>query len=318
MLILAYLLISKLINAPIKRLTSDVAQLALGNLDVHVEVTSNDELGLLAQAFNKMTADLKHSIEAHAQERIEKQRINSELDVAAQIQSSMLPSIVPPFPDRKEFDRYASMLPAKEVGGDFYDFFFIDKDNLAVVMADVSGKGIPAALFMVIVKTLIKNTACSGKRPREVFHIVNNMLCENNSNGMFATALMGYYNIPSRKFVFANAGHTPPLVRSGMEYKRLKTKPCLVLGTIENIIYKEEAIILKPGDSLYLYTDGVTEAMDANREFFSEARLYKALKKYKTYPPRELLAAIKQEIDHFVDGAEQSDDITMLSLTVNC
>jgi sigma-B regulation protein RsbU (phosphoserine phosphatase) len=236
----------------------------------------------------------------------------------------MLPSTFPPFPDRKEFNIHASMIPAKEVGGDFYDFYFINEDTLAVIIADVSGKGIPAALFMVTARTLIKNVAtcrnrvCNGKSPNQVFETVNNLLCENNDAGMFVTAFMGYYHIPSGKFVFANAGHTPPLVKkSGKEYEVLKTKPHLVLGSIENIVYHEETITLEPGDSLYLYTDGVTEAMNSDRELFSESRLLETLKKYKNHAPKELLSAIKGAIDIFEDGADQADDITMLSLAVN-
>jgi sigma-B regulation protein RsbU (phosphoserine phosphatase) len=176
MLSFAYYLISKLINAPIKRLTSEVAQIGLGNLDIRVEMTSNDELSLLAKAFNKMAADLKESIEAYAIEHAEKERISAELVVATKIQSSMLPCIFPPYPDRTEFDIYALMLPAKEVGGDFYDFYLTDDSNLAVIIADVAGKGIPAALFMVVTKILIK-TCSSCKTPKGIFETVNNKLC---------------------------------------------------------------------------------------------------------------------------------------------
>jgi sigma-B regulation protein RsbU (phosphoserine phosphatase) len=180
MLFIAFMLISALINQPLKRLTQSVSQLSLGNLDVRIEVATNDELGLLAQTFNKMATNLKESIDAHAREHAEKERIGAELNVATQIQASMLPCIFPAFPHRPEFDIYASMQPAKEVGGDFYDFFLVNDNTLAVVMADVSGKGVPAALFMVITKTLIKNNAQYGKSPNEVFEIVNNLLCENN------------------------------------------------------------------------------------------------------------------------------------------
>jgi len=317
MLCLAYYIISKQVNSPIKRLTSDVSRLALGNLDTRIEVNSKDELGQLADAFNKMTSDLKKSIEERERERAEKERIGAELSVAASIQTSMLPCIFPPFPDRVEFDLHASMLPAKEVGGDFYDFYFVDKDNLAVVIADVSGKGVPAALFMVITKTLIKN--CSFcKSPKHVLESVNNKLCENNEASMFVTAFMGIYNISSGRFLYVNAGHNPPLVKrhgSGFEY--LKTEPGIVLAWMENARYKENEITLEPGDVLYLYTDGVTEAMNRQRELFGEQRLAAALNANRDMKPKELLPAVKREVDKFADGTEQADDITMLALKIN-
>jgi len=317
MLCLAYYVISKLINAPLKRLTSDVSGLALGNLDARVEINTKDELGQLADAFNKMTADLKKSIDERDSERAEKERIGAELNVAASIQASMLPCIFPAFPARMEFDLYASMLPAKEVGGDFYDFYFADKDNLAVVIADVSGKGVPAALFMVITKTLIENFSFC-KNPKEVMESVNCKLCEKNEADMFVTAFMGFYNISSGRFTYVNAGHNPPLVKKyGSGYEYLDTEPGHVLAWMKNIKYSEKEIRLEPGDVLYLYTDGVTEAMNRKKEFFGEQRLRDALNANKDSPPKELLYAVKQEIDNFADGTEQSDDITMLALKIN-
>jgi len=316
--LIAYFLVSKLINKPIKQLTSEVSKLAFGHLDTRIEMKSKSELGLLAETFNKMASDLQESIEANARERAEKERMDTELGVATQIQASMLPCIFPPFPNRHEFDIYASMLPAKEVGGDFYDFFFVDENILAVVIADVSGKGVPAALFMVIAKTLIKNNACSGKKPKEVFEIVNNMLNENNDAFMFVTAFMGYYDITSGKFVYVNAGHNPPLVKKcGGSCEFLKTTPHFFLAWNKDTQYAEEEIILNSGDILYLYTDGVTEALNKDNELFSEQRLLEAFNKYGDYQPKELLHAIKQEIDSFAEDTEQADDITMLVLKVN-
>ncbi|MCL2320407.1 MAG: SpoIIE family protein phosphatase, partial [Treponema sp.] len=278
MLCIAYLLISKMINKPIKRLTSDVAKLALGNLDVRIEVSSKDELGLLAETFNKMTRDLKESINAYSIEHAEKERIAAELGVAAEIQAGMLPCVFPPFPERSEFDLYAAMLPAKEVGGDFYDFYFVDKKTLALVIADVSGKGVPAAWFMVIAKILIKNNVSSNKSPGEVFRAVNNILCDNNDAGMFATAFMGYYNLETGGFTYVNAGHNPPLVKkSGSTYEFIRTKPGLVLGCTRDAVYNEEEITLGRGDVIFLFTDGVTEAMNSGKVLFSEERLHEAL-----------------------------------------
>jgi len=229
----------------------------------------------------------------------------------------MLPCVFPPFPGRDEFDIYALMNPAKEVGGDFYDFFFMDKDNLAVVIADVSGKGIPAALFMVIAKTLINDNSM-GKSPAEVFENVNNKLCENNDMGLFVTAFIGFYNIPTGRFVFVNAGHNPPLLlRSGSKYEFINTEPCILLAFMENVKYREEEIYLRPGDALFLYTDGVTEAMSHDKELFGEQRLINALNDNIDCYPQDLLHAIKREVEVFANGVEQADDITMLALKIS-
>ena len=271
----------------------------------------------MGETFNKMKTDLKNSIEAFAKEHTEKERLSTELNIASDIQFRMLPHVFPPFPDRNEFNIYALMLPAKEVGGDFYDFFLIDNNTLAVVIADVSGKGVPSALLMAITKTLINNYASAGHSPEEVFKTVNNTLCENNDSAMFVTAFMGYFNIANGKFVYVNAGHNPPLInKNGNDFEFINTKPRFVLGVMKNIEYKEEEISLEPGDTIYLYTDGVTEAMNAGREFFAEQRLLEALNKNRDNTPPELLSAVKQEINDFAGEAEQADDITMLALKI--
>ncbi len=317
MLCCAFYLVSRLINRPLKKLTDEVSQLGLGNLDICTSVNTEDELGILAKTFNKMTADLKASIETSLRERAEKERIGAELSVATSIQASMLPCIFPAFPHRKEFDIYATMLPAKEVGGDFYDFFMIGEDKLAVVIADVSGKGVPAALFMVIAKTLIKNNAQEAKAPQEVFKTVNNLLCENNDACMFVTAFMGVLDIPTGKFTYVNAGHNAPLIkRVGGEYSFLKTKPAFILAGFEGTAYSEDETKLLAGDVIYLYTDGVTEAMNKKNELFSDLRLLETVNRYKDSPIKELLSSVKNEIDIFAEGAQQADDITMLALQI--
>ena len=278
---------------------------------------NRNETGILAEAFKTMVLDLDTYIENLTKAAAEKEHIGAELSIATEIQASMLPRIFPPFPNRNEFDIFATMLPAREVGGDFYDFFLIDENKLAVVMADVSGKGVPAALFMVIAKTLIKNNACTGKSPAEVFETVNRMLCENNETGMFVTAFMGYADLRNGNFVYVNAGHDPPLVRkTGGEFEFVNTKPSRILAGFENTAYKEEEIKLDPGDILYLYTDGVTEAMNTNNELFSDQRLLETINRYRDCPLQELLSSIKNEIDLFTAGAEQSDDMTMLALEI--
>ena len=317
MLCAAFLLISGFINKPMRRLISGVSSLELGNLDISINIKTKDELGSLAGAFNKMTADLKESIERSARIMAEKEHISAELDVATKIQESMLPCIFPAYPDRAEFDIYAIMLPAEEVGGDFYDFFLIDDRTLAVVVADVSDKGIPAALFMVITKTLIKNNSLSGKDPREVFEAVNNILCESNDAGMFVTAFLGYLDIPSGKLTFVNAGHNPPLLCADGSYEWLRTRPNIMLAVMEDVSYEQHEVVLRPGGELFLYTDGVTEAANKEYEMFGEARLIGTVNEYLDLPVREFTVTMKQEIDGFADGEEQTDDITMLTLRYN-
>jgi len=296
---------------PIIELNTGAGIIGAGDLDYRLDVKTGDEIEALSDSFNLMIANIK-TITA------DKERIGAELDVATKIQASMLPSIFPPFPDRLEFDIFASMEPAKEVGGDFYDFFFINDNTLAVVMADVSGKGIPAALFMVITKTLLKNNAQYGKTPKEVFEDVNNILCENNEADMFVTAFMGYLDIPSGRFTFVNAGHNPPLIRSADEaYEWLVAKPGFVLAGMEDMKYKQHEITLDAGDELFLYTDGVTEAVNKKNELFSDPKLLEVANIYAGQPLKEFTVSVKLEIDKFADGAEQADDITMCVLRIS-
>jgi len=317
LLVLVFLLISRFINAPIKKLTKGVSQIALGNLDMKIDIDSKDEIGQLAKTFNKMTSDLKKSIDENVHEREEKKRINTELSIAREIQLSFLKKNVMEFNQRNEFEIFADMNAAKEVGGDIYDFFLIDNDNLAVFIADVSGKGIPASLFMVRTKTLINNISYD-KSPKEVLEAVNKSLSVNNDACIFVTAIFGVYNIKTGKFTFVNAGHNPPLLKKkdGL-FEYINTKPQLVLAVMNDTKYNEEEIILGKGDTLYFYTDGVTEAMNAEKELFGEDRLKEALNKYRSSYPNDLIYCIKGEVDNFTKGAEQSDDIAMLSLRIN-
>ena len=309
----------RMISKPLKRLTSVALNFASGDRLSTFEnnIKTGDEMQALSEAFGKMACDLSEYIDSLQIVTAERERISAELEVATKIQASMLPRIFPAFPDRPEFDLYATMQPAKEVGGDFYDFFLLDEQTLAVVMADVSGKGIAAALFMCISKTLINNNAHSGKSPREVFETVNALLCVDNEAGMFVTAFMGYLDIPSGRFTFVNAGHNPPLIkRKGGEYEFLVCKPSFVLGGMENMSYAEHELTLAGGDVLYLYTDGVTEAMNNELELFTDPRLLTVAHKYKDCSVMDLLLNLKKEIDQFAEGAEQTDDITMLALKI--
>lgn len=308
--------LSKTITGPVKKLMRGVTAIGGGNLDTRIEVDGKDEIAELSAAFNKMTGDLKEYIKNLSAVTAEKERIGAELNVATQIQASMLPCLFPAFPSRSEFDIYATMMPAKEVGGDFYDFFLVDEENLAVVIADVSGKGVPAALFMVIAKTLIKNHAQLKQTPSEVFTRANEQLCESNEAGMFVTAFMGILNLVTGTFTYVNAGHNPPcLRRAGGDFEYLKLRPGFVLAGMEGVRYKEFSITLEKGDMLYLYTDGVTEATDTAGELFSEPRLLESLNSYKDAELSDLLSGVKTDIDAFVKEAPQFDDITMLALT---
>jgi len=250
-------------------------------------------------------------------ERAEKERIQSELMIAAKIQSSMLPNVFPPFPDRTGFDIYALMDPAKEVGGDFYDFFFIDENRLAVVIADVSGKGIPAALFMVKAKTVLKNTAQQGKPLTEVMETVNNSLCEGNDECMFVTIFFGVLDITSGQFRYVNGGHDIPLIKHKSSFEWLSVKPSLMPGFMPGTKYEQEETTLKKGDVLFLYTDGVTEAENPRKETLSEQRLLSFINECDYSSSKELLDFIRTKVDDFADGEEQFDDITMLALGID-
>lgn len=286
---------------------------AISKLKIH----TGDEIEKLYKSIKTMEEDIYTYIANITAVTAEKERIGAELQVAAHIQASMLPSIFPPFPDRTEFDIYATMAPAKEVGGDFYDMFMIDSDHLAIVIADVSGKGVPAALFMVIAKTLIKNQAQAGLSPAEVFTSVNAQLCINNDAGMFVTAWMGVLEISTGKLTFVNAGHNPPLLKKadgGFEYK--KSPAGFVLAGMEGMQYRQNELKLESGEILYLYTDGVTEAVDPENRLYGEERLKNVLDNHNDLSLDALLVCIKQDIDAFAKEAPQFDDITMLVIKI--
>ena len=322
--LLAYIgFLRREVVSPILTIAGEARRFAEDNaarLDLPERVRNRDEIGALARAIGKMETDIVQYVEDLTAVTAEKERIGAELNVATQIQADMLPRIFPPFPERDEFDIYATMTPAREVGGDFYDFFLVDRDHLAVVIADVSGKGVPAALFMVIAKTLIKNHAQAGMAPSQVFETVNNQLCENNEAGMFVTAFLGVLEISTGRFIYVNAGHNPPLAAlGGQPYDWLPSKRGFVLAGMENMSYRQQEIILRPGDRLFLYTDGVTEALDPESALYSEERLRAffngAAPAGKSLA--EQLSLLRGDIAAFAAGAEQADDITMLLLQIN-
>ena len=225
----------------------------------------------------------------------------------------MLPRIFPPFPDRKEFDIYATMDPAKEVGGDFYDFFLIDDDHLGLVMADVSGKGVPASLFMVIAKTLIKNRALLGGSPSEVLAYANDQLCEGNEAELFVTVWFAILQISTGKGVVANAGHEHPAIcRAGGDYELVIYNHAPAVAAMEGIRFSQHEFEMHPGDSLYVYTDGVPEATNVEEELFGTDRMLESLNRNKNADQKIILEEMKKDMDAFVGTADQFDDITML------
>lgn len=251
-------------------------------------------------------------------QQAETSRLETELSLAKRIQEDMLPNIFPAFPDRKEFNIYATMRTAKEVGGDFYDYFFVDEDHLAMVMADVSGKGVPAALFMMISKILTENIALTGKSPKEVLEAVNNQICANNREEMFVTVWLGLLNVKTGKLVAANAGHEYPVIKQpGGNFEELKDKHGFVVGGIAGTKYSEYELTLKPGSELFLYTDGVPEATDTENQLFGTERMIKALNSVKNTSPDKVLAAVDKAVAAFTKGAPQFDDMTMLCLHFN-
>ena len=275
--IIVYLIIrvmARRITNPIVTLKNDVEVISEGNLDYKAKVVGNDEISELATAFNNMTTSLKEYITNLTSLTVEKERIGAELNVATHIQSSMLPSIFPAFAEDTTFDIYATMNPAKEVGGDFYDFFKVDDKHLAIVAADVSGKGIPAALFMVIGKTLIKDHTSVDKNLADVFYEVNNLLCESNSQNLFITAFEAIINLETGQMTYVNAGHEMPFIyRKGKNWTAEKMKPGFVLAGMENMKFATGEIQLEHGDKVFQYTDGVTEATNAKNELYGMERL---------------------------------------------
>ena len=283
-----------------------------------IGIQTGDELENLTGVMAGMEQDLAEYEEGIKRATAEKERIRTELDLASRIQFDALPSVFPPFPDRKEFELFASMDPAKEVGGDFYDFFLIDDDHLALVIADVSGKGIPAALFMMVSKSLIKNQLLSGCDPAQALTHANIQLCDGNTSSSFVTVWLAVLQISTGKVKACNAGHENPCLRCSKEpYELLKYKHNVSVGVIENAVYQNREFELRPGDSLFVYTDGVPEAQDAEGGMFGEARLLETLNRNPDASPEALVGSMRKAINEFVKDAPQFDDITMLAFRYN-
>ena len=316
-IILYIFFVRKMVTKPVGKLTAFTQEITKTGMfeNQHIDIKTGDEIESLSQSFNFMLAELENYIANLSKVTAEKERIGAELDIAKHIQASMLPCIFPAFPERKEFDIYATMEPAKEVGGDFYDFFMVDDTHLGIVMADVSGKGVPAALFMVIGKTLIKDHTTPGRDLGKVFTEVNQLLCESNSEELFITAFEGVLDLVTGEFVYVNAGHEMPFIcKAGGDFEPYKIRAGFVLAGMEGMKYRAGSTRLEPGDKIFQYTDGVTEATNLKNELYGMNRLGAILNKVKGGTPNDILPAIKKDIDEFVGDADQFDDITMLCL----
>ena len=278
-----------------------------------LNINNRDELGILAHSFYQMEKDMCTYIEDLKNVTAEKERISTELNVATKIQSDMLPKGYPAIPERTDFDLYATMEPAKEVGGDLYDYILLDQDHLLLIVGDVSGKGVPAALFMVVAKTLLDSHAIQKLSPQEIFSVTNNQLSGNNESGMFVTCWLGILEFSTGELKYVNAGHPAPVLFHDGEYKFLDTKPNFVLGGMEGLPYKEHTVHLDKGDRLFVYSDGVTEATNAQEQLFGDQNLLYALKNTKNLNSRDVIKEVRNQIDGFVKEAEQFDDITMLN-----
>lgn len=323
MVLIAIYLMNRMIVSHIDKLAqaascniSDKALTDVQSMISQLDIHTGDEIETLAESLKKMERDTNAYIRELTEATTEKERISTELNVANRIQCAMLPNSFPAFPQISAFDIFATMTPAKEVGGDFYDFFLTDDDHLAVIMADVSGKGMPAALFMVISKILIRNHALNDTSPAEVFNKVNTQLCENNRADMFVTAWLGVLELSTGKLTFVNAGHTPPMLcHKGGRFKYQKAPAGFVLGGLDTMRFQQQEVTLESGDTLLLYTDGITEATNAKSELFGEDRLEIVSNRNCDASPQELIEAIKEDVDRFVGDAPQFDDLTMLAVT---
>ncbi len=320
-IIFSIILLSRLAQkrvAPIRHMTERIREMSSSNITFKMEeiYKTGDEIEMLASSFEEQSCKLNDYIAENIRISSEKQRIDTELNVATNIQTDMLPNIFPIFPDRKEFDLYASMKAAKEVGGDFYDIFLVDEDHLCLVVGDVSGKGVPAALFMVISKTMLKNRAQAGGKPSEILYDVNNSLHEGNREMMFVTVWLGILTISTGELVWANAGHEcAAICPAGGDYALYEDQHGFVMGGMKDRTYYDNEVVLKKGDALFLYTDGLPDATNANRERMQTERMLAAMNRHKEEAPQKMLGSMANEVDRFVEGAPQFDDLTMLNIT---
>lgn len=315
-LFVVIVLISNSITRPLRRLSQTTKDIANGNLDFELfPVKSKDEVGKLAESFMYMKTALKKYIKELTETTASKERMESELRIAHDIQMSIVPKVFPPFPERSEFDIYAVLAPAKEVGGDFYDFFFVDDFRLCFIIGDVVGKGVPAALFMAMTKTLIKTTAKESIFPDEVLNKVNKEIAHDNSSCMFITIFYALLDTRSGEVWYANAGHNPPLVCRPLSKPQFLTGgKSSAIGIDENSVFIKDNLTLQPGDTILMYTDGVTEAFNESGEQFLEEGLINELTLLQKEPVRGLVRGVLEKVKYFSSGLKQSDDLTLLAL----
>ncbi len=319
-MIFAGVLLGKRIVKPLNTITKRISELREGNLEFKMEdaYRTGDEVQELAESFASLSHKTVLYVDTVKRVTAEKERIGTELALATRIQADMLPNLFPAFPERSEFDIYASMTPAKEVGGDFYDFFLIDDDHLCMVIADVSGKGVPAALFMMASKIILANHAMMGKSPAKILEDTNSAICSNNREEMFVTSWLGILTLSTGKLVCANAGHEYPVfTRTGGRFELYKDKHGFVIGGMDCISYSDYELTLHPGDKLFVYTDGIPEATNAEKELFGTERMVKVLNKDPNATPEQMLSGMHEAVKAFVQDAEQFDDLTMLALQYN-
>lgn len=312
--------LSNRIVKPIQLLTSKVKTMQGDELDFTWDLNTGDETQTLTEAFQSLTGRMKQYIHEKEVITAEKERISTEMSVASKIQTSMLPSTFPPFPDCTEFDIYALMDPAREVGGDFYDFFLVDDDHLCLVIADVSGKGVPAALFMMASKIILQNCSQLMMSPAEILTRTNETICQNNSEEMFLTVWVGILELSTGRLKAANAGHEYPFIKKpdGM-FEMLRDKHGFIIGGMEGLTYKEYELTLEPGSKIFVYTDGVPEALSKNggEDMFGLNRIGSALNENPDATPKQLILNVREKLETFAKDAEQFDDITMLCVEYN-
>jgi sigma-B regulation protein RsbU (phosphoserine phosphatase) len=309
-------LISVSITRPLEILADTTRDIGKGRLDFDLSVIkSGDEVGLLAESFIYMRDSLKKYIKELTETTAVKERMQSELKIAHDIQMGIVPKIFPPFPDRPEFDIYGVLVPAKEVGGDFYDFFFMDNERLCFAIGDVSDKGVPASLLMAVTKTMIKTMSKDVTGPDEILDRVNKEIAHDNDSCMFITIFCGILNVKTGEILYSNAGHTFPLViRSGDGIEFLESDTCMAVGFSEEAVYRRDRLRLEPGDILCMYTDGVTEAGNRKEELFGPERLKEGIYEARHRPITGIVSEACSKVNEFAGGIPQADDITMLAI----
>ncbi len=309
----------KAVIKPVEKVSKEAARFAKEHAlsEPLGEISRYDEISELAGSIDSMESDMVKYIENLTAVTSERERMSAELTIAAAIQNDAIPDDFPAFPDRHEFDIYGLMDPAREVGGDFYNFFFIDDDHLALVMADVSGKGIPGALFMMITSILLSNRVKEGGTPAEVLRLMNDDICEHNQADMFETVWLGILEISTGKIIASNAGHEyPAIYRKGGKFELFKDKHGFVLGGMPGMKYKDYELQLGAGDKLFLYTDGLPESTNIENRMLGTDGMIEALNRYKDGTPKDIIEGVLKISEDFVGDADQFDDLTMLCIEI--